>query len=720
MSNLDKYQDLPFHPTMERVVDILRKKTQNQNPMFFRLVVSYFFAKVASMMRTHVVLADDQIIPVNMYAINLAPSGSGKGHSINIMEENVIAGFRKRFLEDTFPAKADQRIKKIAVRRAQRDQEDPEDVLERTRLEFEEQGVLLFSFDSGTSAAIKQMRTKLLMAQAGSMNLEMDEIGSNFTGNTELLNAYLELFDTGKIKQKLIKNTRDNVRSEDLFGSTPTNMLLFGTPVKLLNGAKTEDEFFDFLEIGYARRCFFAYSRWRQAQKGQTAQDMYNIYHDPKSNAYLSQLNDKLTQLADPTQFHQRIKFRQDTLMRLYEYRIACQNASDQLSEFSETQRSEIAHRYFKVAKLAAVYAFIDRNTYISDDNLDNAIAMAEYSGRAFTELLERDPPYAKLAHFICSNNGKEFTQPDLIEALPFYKGSETVRREMMTHATAHGYKNGMYIKTDLVDGIQFISGKKVEETNLAKMKGAASNRITEGYNTFEVPFDVMHRMVTKSGFHWVNHALRKGYRNEEHVIPGCNMIVLDVENSVDIPTAQLLLEDYTYLIHTTKRHTDKNHRFRIIMPLSHEVELDAKEYRDFMKNIYAWLPFEVDTATHDRCRKWMTCNGKHWYNSGELLDALAFVPKTKKAEDRKKILAGQTNLSALERWALNQVEDGNRNHTLARHAFTLVEMGYSLEDVTTKVMDLNSKFDDPLDESEIHRTILVTVSKRIATRNSE
>ena len=121
MSQLDKYQDLAYHPTMERMVDILRKKTQNQNPMFFRLVVSYFFAKVASMMRAHVVLADDQIIPVNMYAINLAPSGSGKGHSINIMEDNVIAGFRKRFLEDTFKVKSDASLKKIAVRRAQRD-----------------------------------------------------------------------------------------------------------------------------------------------------------------------------------------------------------------------------------------------------------------------------------------------------------------------------------------------------------------------------------------------------------------------------------------------------------------------------------------------------------------------------------------------------------------------------------------------------------------------
>jgi hypothetical protein len=714
---LEKYQNLPFHPTMEKVVEILKKKTQNQNPMFFRLVVSYFFAKVASMMRTHVVLGDDQVIPVNMYAINLAPSGSGKGHSINIMEEHVIAGFRKRFLEETFPLKADENIKRIALLRARRDQEDPDQVLERTRLEFEEQGVMLFSFDSGTGPAIKQLRTKLLMAAAGSMNLEMDEIGSNLIGNTEVLNHYLELFDTGKIKQKLIKNTRDNVRSEDLFGPTPTNMLLFGTPLKLLNGSKTEDEFFEMQGIGYARRCFFGYSRFRRASKEQTAQDMYNIYHDQKANLFFTQLNDRLTQLADPSAFNPYLKMRQDTLMKLYDYRIACQKEADQLSEFHDMQKSEISHRYFKVAKLAAVYAFIDRATYITDDHLKYAIAMAETSGEAFSRLLSRDRPYVKLANYICSV-GQELTQPDLIEDLPFYKGSEQARRELMTQAIAHGYKNGMYIKTEIIDGIQFFSGKKVEETNLDELRCSVSNDIVRGYAPHKAPFTKFNKMVTSPGYHWCNHHLQKGYRDEDHVIPGCNLVVLDVENSVDLDTAKALLKDYTWLIHTTKRHTDKEHRYRIIMPLSHIVELDAKDFRGFMQNIFDWLPFSVDTAAKDRCRKWLTYQGKYWYNTGELLDALQFVPKTKKAEDQRKILAGQTNLSNLERWFINNTEAGNRNQKLCAYAFALIDCGYDFDVISSKVMELNSKLLEPLDESEIHKTILISVSKRLSARN--
>jgi hypothetical protein len=713
---MEQYQDLPFHPTMEKLVTILRKKTQNEDPIFFRLVVSYFFSKIASMMRVHVHLADNQIIPVNMYAINLAPSGSGKGHSIAIIEEEVISAFRQKFLEVTFPAVAAKRLIKLANKRAIRDGTDAKDELNRAKAEFEELGNLLFSFDSGTGPALKQMRTKLLMASAGSMNLEIDEIGSNMTSNTEVLTQFLELFDTGRIKQKLIKNTRENTRAEDLTGSTPTNMLWFGTPTKLLDGSRTEDEFYAMLETGYARRCFFGFSRQRKSKKGQTAQSLYDLYHDPATNKYLMQLNDRFGLLSDPAAFHQKIKMKHDVMMAWYDYQIACQTYADTLSEYEDVRKAEISHRYFKVAKLAAVYAYIDKAIYISIDHLHNAIAMAEQSGEAFKEILNRDRPYVKLSNYICSIN-KELTQADLTEDLPFYKGSEQNKKEMLNLAIAHGYKQGMYITSTMIDGIQFLSGKKAQETNLDEMIFAYSKKYTEGYIPKKAPFNQLHRLLDTNGYHWVNHHLRDNYRDEDHAIPGANMIVLDIENSVDIKTAKFLLQDYTYLIHTTKRHTPDKHRFRVVMPLSHHVELSTRDFKEFMKNIYEWLPFTVDDQTGQRSRKWMTCKGNYWYNNGELLDTLQFVPKTKKAEENKQILAGQTNLTNIERWFINNSSAGNRNNKLRNYAFMLIDMGYDGDSIRSKVMELNNKTSDPLDENEILSTIIVSVTKRLHTK---
>jgi hypothetical protein len=465
------------------------------------------------------------------------------------------------------------------------------------------------------------------------------------------------------------------------------------------------------LETGYARRCFFGFCRFRKGMENQTPETMYQLYHDKAASKYLMKLKDRFVQLANAGTFNQVLEMKKDVMLSWYDYRIDCAKRAAKLSEYSEVQRAEMTHRYFKVAKLAAVYAYIDKATYITQDHLNYAIAMAEQSGEALKGILNRERAHVKLCNYICTI-GKELTQADLVEDLPFYKGTELAKREMLQ-------LNGMYITSEIIDGIQFLSGKRVEETDLDKIRIAFSANITEGYKNQDAPFSKLHRLMNQNGLHWCNHFLREGYRDDAHVQENANIVVLDVENSVDIPTAKLLLKDYTWLLHTTKSHTEAAHRYRIILPVSHHYELNRADYRDFMKNIYEWLPFTVDTATHDRCRKWLTCNGKHWYNDGELLDTLQFIPKTKKAEDRKQKLATQTNLTALERWALNQAGDGNRNFTLARHAFTLVEMGHSLEAIRSQVMEMNQKFDDPLDDIEIHNTILTSVNKRIALRGT-
>ena len=112
-----------------------------------------------------------------------------------------------------------------------------------------------------------------------------------------------------------------------------------------------------------------------------------------------------------------------------------------------------------------------------------------------------------------------------------------------------------------------------------------------------------------------------------------------------------------------------------------------------------------------------MTCKGNYWYNSGQSLDTMQFIPKTKKADERKQLLAGQTNLTALEKWSLNQVKNGNRNHTLARYAFTLEELGHDKDSIRNKVMKLNREMSNPLDDAEIVSTIMVSVGKRIDAR---
>lgn len=707
-----------YYAPAEKLVKILTKRTQNTNPLFFRILVAYYFTKIASMMRCNIKTHDRGVLPVSLYAINLAASGQGKGHATNIVEEQVINKFRENFLEYTFPEVAEVSLAKLAVKRATKKNVDTDEELARVTKEFDTAGNLAFSFDSGTTAAVKQMRHKLLMSEAGSMNMEIDEIGSNLLGNMDVLNTFLELYDVGKVKQKLTKNTAENVRGEEIDGRTPTNMMLFGTPSKLLNGGKVEEEFYAMLETGYARRCLFGYARTADKVNNLTPEEIYDMMTDTKAETYLLELSEKLGNLADSVNFSKTITMSKKVSLLIIEYTLHCNDRAALMGEHEEIKKAEMTHRYFKATKLSGTYAFIDGSHEITEDHIYSAIRLVEESGLAFDKILTRERNYVKLANYIATIN-RDVTHVDLVEDLPFYKGAENQKRELMTLAIAYGYKNNIIIKKLFTDGIEFLRGESLKETKLTEMTISYGKELAANYNNEIIAFSDLHKLTQQPDYHWTSHHLLDGYRKEENCLPGFNLVVIDIDDGVSMETAKLLLQDYTYLIHTTKRHTSQINRFRIIFPLTHNLKLDANDFKEFMSNIYEWLPFDVDTQTNQRSRKWMSNNGSHSYNEGAMLDALLFIPKTTKNEERKKIVVDQHSLSNMERWFISNTGNGNRSNQLIKYALLLVDSGMTAESIRNNVLALNNKLPDKMDDAEIMSTILVTASKAIYTRDA-
>lgn len=708
--------EVPFHPLTEQLVNILCTRTQNTNPMFFRVHVAYYWALVASMMRCNLLTKDRGKLPVNLYAINLSTSGSGKGYSTNIMEEQVLAQFIARFTEETFPLMAEMNLPLLANNRAIRKSTDPDEELERCRREFDSQGPLVISFDSGTTAAVRQARHKLLMVNGGSMNLQIDEIGSNLMGNVDVLSTFLELYDVGRIKTKLIKNTAENIRHEEISGRTPTNMMLFGTPSRLLNGGKSEDEFYAMLDTGYARRCFFSYSREHTLNLDRTPQEVLAERLDSSAHSFLEGLADHFGTLADMSNVNKDLPVQNDVTLLFIEYQLDCARRAANLPDHDEMRKAEIVHRHSKALRLAGAYAFVDNAAEVTMDHAYQAIKLTEESGKAFDQLLTRDRPYVKLAKYI-ANIGRGVTQADLVEDLPFYRGAASQKQEMMQLAIAYGYQNNILIKKMFSDGVEFLHGESLKLLDLSKIIISYSDDIALGYTPEYAPFDKLHMLTQLEDMHWVNHHLKGGHRSEEDAVPGFNIIVIDVDGEISLEQARLYLQDYTCMFYTTKRHTETENRFRIIMPIAYELKLDAKDYKEFMANIFAWLPFEVDAATNQRARKWLTHQGYYAYQDGEILNPLPFIPKTAKNEERKRTLQDQQALDSLERWVLNNSGDGNRNNMLLKYAMLLVDSGFTFNDVHDKVMSLNDKMPDKLDQAEILGTILKTAAKAIAGR---
>lgn len=702
-------------PVIKEIVDVLCNKTQNTDRGFYKVEVAFFLAKMASAMRASILTKDRGRVPVNLYALCLASSGYGKGHSVNIMETHFIKGFKRRFLDETMPTVAEDHISKLAQDKAIRNNSSEEVEKDILYADYKRLGAYPFTFDSGTSPAVKQLRDKLLLANCGSINLQIDEIGSNLIGATEVLNVFLELYDQGLVKQKLVKNTQDNIRSDDRDGSTPTNMLLFGTPVKLLDGSQTEDQFYSFLEIGYARRCLFGIGKVdKKSLYSMDSKEIFKRLSDVGNEATMKKWSNHFTDLADPSRFGWEMSIADETSIKLIDYKSECEKLADALPEHEEIKKAELSHRYFKALKLAGALAFIEESLEVTMDHLLQAIKLVEESGNAFKSILTREKAYMKLAKYI-ANTETEVTHADLTEALPFYKSGIGARNEMMSLAIAWGYKNCIVIKKSMLDGIEFFKGETLKPTDLNQMILSWSQQLAYEYEPEFAPWDKLDILFKGDGLNWCNHRFSNGHRCNDATIPGFNMVVVDVDGTTTINAVKELFKDFKYILYTTKRHgQDGKDRFRLIFPINYELKLNIDDYKEFMDNVFKWLPFEVDECANQASKKWLTNkNATYISHDGALLDALKFIPRTSRNEQYNKEMTKIENMGNLERWFATRMVQGNRNNLMFKYGMVLVDSGLPFEEVSEKIKKFNKQMNNALPEEELETSILVTIAKK-------
>lgn len=714
------YASLDYNPMVEKIVDVLVQKTQNASREFFRLQVNYYLGLMVSSMNMKLDSPITTKVPINVYGVNLAHSGSGKGFSTNFLENQVIHRFKDKFLHDVMPKKAELSMEMEAISRANILGCTDAEALEKIQKEYASYGAYKFTFDNATSPAIKQLRNKLLLAKCGALNLIVDEIGANLASIEEPLHTYLELYDKGLIKDKLTKNTDTNTRFHEMFGMTPANLLLFGTPSKLLDGSRNEKTFFELLEMGYARRCFFAYSKKNSKLTDLTAEQLYDMMANPASEKEIETISLHLAKLAEVALVGSTIEVPKDVGIKLLEYRRHCEIEASKLPEHEELLKAEMSHRYFKALKLAGVYAAIEGSFEVSETNLNQAIRFTEDSSIALKALMKREKPYEKLAKYIADTDG-ELTQADLVDALPFYRGSQTSRTEMINLACAWGYSNNILIKRQLKDGIEFFSGEGLVETDLTKLIVSYSKDWADGYLNDHANWTNkgIVKLLQQPEFNWCSHHTVGGHRSEADMIAGFNILVLDIDEGTPIDVAQQLLSEYEYILHTTKSHQiEKNgkicDRYRILLPMSHTLKLNAEDYKTFMANIQEWLPFPTDTATFQRSRKWATNHEANFYsNTGKLLDVLPFIPKTSKEQNYKAERKPLENLSNIERWFAVRMVQGNRNNELYKYGAMLLDSGMSLDNVERQIIDFNSRLSDPLSEQELAHTVFKSLANK-------
>ena len=725
-TELRPFSEMGYHPLSQKIVDSLAITTQNSDKGLFHAMLPYYWGVCATHMRASITGWFDNKLPMNIYSICLAESGTGKGYTVGTVESQIINGFKEVFLEETFPVAGEEGIEDIAIHRAAKRGTQVDAERNRLYKEYEDAGNMVFSFSKATPAAIKQIRHKLIIANAGSLNFQIDEIGGNLLNSDDALQVMLELYDRGDIKDNLIKNSAENKRNESLTGFTPSNLLMFGASSALLNGSDVETKFMHLLETGYARRSFFSFNQEANKETELTAEEiverMFNQHHTQMYN----DVSAHLEAIADVSNLDREINIPRESCLYLVRYKLNCEDRARTFKTHQKIQKAEMQHRYFKVMKLAACYSFIDNLDEITIQYLEYAIRVAEDSGDALNKLLNPDKDFMRLARFLCEQE-TDVTLPDIEMGLPCFYGANGKKMDMINLATAWGYKNNVLITKSWVDQILFLNAKVLEETNLDELFISVSGHEARDYENMVVTFEDLGDLGNKRYMHWINHHLEDGYRDRDHVIPGFNAIVLDIDDGTPIEAAMAIFEGLYAVYYDTKSSTKQHNRYRVILPISHVLEFEQDDYAEFMNNILSVIPIEVDSSVCEREHKWQTWDAgadvidTYWNGKEDadckLFDILEFIPRTSKNEERIKRAKQYEGLDGLQHWVMSTTGEGNRNKQLYRYAMILVDKGYDYNDIHEHVKQMNDGLRDGISDKEIANTIMSTVARKIGNK---
>ena len=702
-----------MNATQERIVNILQKKMTNKNVGFFSNLAIYKMAQVATNMGATVSFVGGKKIPVNVYALSLATSGFSKGKSLKFLETEIFHSFRSNFVNHSFGTRSAAVVEAEAAAIALASGEPPDREEHKLWTTITALPKYIYTFGSGsTPEGLRGLMTALSMRQTGAVTLEIDEIGSSITQNKEVLDNMLMSYDGGLIKNKL-KKTDSN---DDILYPVATNLMAFGTPSKLFDGGTAEDMLMDFLDTGYGRRFIYAYAD--DEPEVMSAADKMLQLMDKSIDKDAEVLADEIKLLSSTSNYNHEATLTDEANVRLFEYEEDCLKDASKLKSYQEIQKTELSHRYFKVLKISGTYAFMELSKDVTLKMVEDAIELVESSGIAFKKMMTREKNFVRLAKYIAEQGNTPVTLAELTHDLSgFFKGSESAKREMMTLAKSWAASNDVVIKENIVGDVAYFTGETIENTSLKKLIVSASTEITTGYKGHIAQWSKFPGVVD-SNMNMCTHHFTDEYREGSKAIPAMNLLVLDVDEGVSIAMAQKLLEDYTYLIYTTKRHTKTHNRFRIIMPMSKIIKLSEAEHKLFYDNVFEWLPFEVDEQTGDIARKWQCYKDcEQFTNEGQLFDPTMFIPGTTKSVKTKEAINSYgSDTSRLERHIFANTE--GRSNSLIKLAMVHVDRGMDYETIYSLVSSSNAKLLEPLDEREIASTIMKTVTKKIGERD--
>ncbi len=699
-----------LNPVVRDIMDLVLNIKSDIPQNMVVVMINYALGEVSSNLRGRLKLYDGTTKPLNFYGYIFAPSGTGKDISLNALNRIFIDSFSER-MRKGFDR---HRVKYWEKRAMQLVDEEVEDVDGIIKEEMKLVNPFSYRVSSGTEAGISRSRVTYGYYEIGAINLVIDELGANYGKLRELLALMLSSYEDGDTNARMLKN-----ESVVAVKGVPSNFLGYSSPALVFDGGATEKMLLDDLSQGQARRSFFAIADRPEKEK-LSAEEIVKRNREKVdfSATKMKEMNEYFGKLASPKNMNKEITMSMDAELAVAEYQNKCDDLVEKTKNMQEQERLELINRPWKTVRLAGIYAFTLGDDEITREHIEQARYMAELSGLSFTKVMNQPPTYERVFNFI---NGRTKTSDVDLEKQPYFKGTQSHKREMLSLARAYGYENDHLFKLKEVENVEFYSFVEVPKTDVDKISISISEDITKGFKKKRVPFEILHEVVCNPNFNYSAGTFKKGYRNKENYEQKQNLVIIDVDEGMKVETAKAMFSNYKCMIATTKSHQKEKNgitcdRFRIIFVTDRTIKLDSELYSEFMGNVYTSLGVPADQSCRDSSRFYFGAEGEHWYSSGEKLFEISdLIPSTTRDKERKVMLSssGIGSTAGVERILLEEAVRGSRNHTILKWALFMKDEGYSYPDAKERTLEFNQKLPEPLPKKEMEQTILKSLKRK-------
>ncbi len=564
-------------------------------------------------------LDEDDIKPVNIVAIVLAKSGSGKSSSIKALEDSMKGGYE--ILESHRIA----REQMLAASSGSNEAKEPESLSTTV------------STGPGLIAKLDRMQDPLGL---GIPTVIIDEFATEFQKGTDdlkdTLQVVAQLFDQGEYSEKALKDQENQTGSISNMGACG---LFIGSEQTLLKDKDAFRRFETEMLSKYARRACFLYPAFKEINnEHMTLDEELALRKKNKGNKKERAVNisemSKACALKALERQYQRILDVSEEMKDTYDfYKWFCEIRARKIDE--ERQKIEMDGRDWRAIKIASAlsifkcrdtlqledFAYVtsmferfedyltkfmnkaNRNSYqvLADEVILSGANFISYHELYSMQLIKSPANMKNLVIGANSFIGKKGRFEVVNEKGIAYQDLETVFLESI-HCSV---KDQSPIVMQIMMSLGANTNPAEARTMLKKQR---ARNMTDGFVYQESSFDtyglILSNNVAYSPFRFKTReggaitsleTSEHGIRGKDNICSGAQFVVLDIDDDgITIDEAEDMFCDYIYHMALTSD-PQNPYKFRVLIPLDVIVSVNGTTWKQFMQRVGEHFGIEVD-----------------------------------------------------------------------------------------------------------------------------